>query len=112
MLKVTLGERDYTVDYVRAIALREIGQPLAILKRLDGQEAPPDFGKDLDALVKWFCLVFGNQFTVEDVYNNYPADRLLTDLFFAVTVVRERVTAAVIAFPTTAGGTTKQTESP
>jgi hypothetical protein len=81
---------------------------MAILKKLDrpAQEELQDFGRDLDVLVKWFCLLFGNQFTPDDVYNHYPADRLMNDLALAVLAVRQQISAALTAFPTKAGGTT------
>lgn len=109
MLQVTLGEKIYNVEYVTALALREIKEPMAILKKLDrpASEEMGDFGRDLDTLVKWFCLLFGNQFTPDDVYNHYPADRLLPDLTLAVMAVQQRVSAALSAFPTKAGGTTE-----
>ena len=110
MLQVTLGEKIYHVDYVTALALRDIREPLAILKKLDrpADQELGDFGKDLDPLVKWFCLLFGNQFSVDDVYTHYPADRLLPDLTLAVMAVQQRVSAALSAFPTKAGGTTEE----
>lgn len=111
MLKVTLGDNTFSVDYVSALALREIGQPMAILKKLDGKEAPEDFGKDLDVLVRWFCVLFRSQFTPDAVYENYPADRLLPDLALAVMAVQQQISSALSAFPTKADGT-KATGSP
>ena len=110
MLQVTLGENTYKVEYVTALALREIKEPMAILKKLDrpAEDELGDFGRDLDILVTWFCLLFGNQFTLDDVYAQYPADRLLPDLTLAVMAVQQRVSAALSAFPTKAGGTTTE----
>lgn len=108
MLKITLGNRTYETPYVTALALREIGGPIKILKKLEkpGENDEQEIGRDLDLLVNWFCLLFGRQFTPEDVYNNYPADRLLPDLTLAVMAVQQRVSGALTEFPTKAGGTT------
>ena len=114
MLQVTLGEKTYKVEYVTALALREIREPMAILKKLDGnaENGLPDFGRDLDTLVKWFCLLFGNQFTPDEVYTWYPADRLMPDLTLAVLAVQQRMSAALSSFPTKAGGGTTAERHP
>ena len=115
MLQVTLGEKTYTVPYVSAIALREIARPMAILNREETPHPSPsatpspqgegrtaaDAGADLDVLVNWFCLMFGDQFTPDDVYRHYPADRLITDIALSVLAVQQRVSGALTAFPTT-----------
>ena len=102
MLKVTLGEKEYTADYVPALALREIGKPLEIIKRRDGEEQAGGFEKDLDILVSWFCVLFGNQFKPAEVYEKYPADRLIPDVALAVMAVSNRVSNILSTFPTTA----------
>ena len=102
MLQVTLGEKTYTVEYVSALALREIGRPMEIIRRRDGEEQPGDFGKDLDTLVNWFCVLFGRQFQPSEVYETYPADRLIPDITLAVLAVSNRVTAVLSTFPTKA----------
>ena len=104
MLQVTLGPKVYTVEYVSALALREIEKPMEILRRGTApekeQSAPGLIGADLDALVNWFCLMFGRQFTAEEVYEYYPADRLITDIALCVLAVQQRVSGALKAFPT------------
>ena len=55
----------------------------------------------LDVLVKWFCLIFGNQFTPEDVYDGYPADRLVEDIVLAMLAVQSQTTEVLKSFPTT-----------
>ena len=109
MLSCTLGDKTYTVDYVRAIALREIEKPLQIIARAQTPEQgdPGDLAKDLDCLVNWFCLVFGGQFKASDVYELYPADRLTHDMILAVLAVQQHMTQALSAFPTRAAGAEK-----
>ena len=38
----------------------------------------------LDSMVKWFCILFNNQFTPDEVYDNAPADRLMHDIALAL----------------------------
>ena len=52
-----------------------------------------------DALVKWFCLVFGNQFTPDDVYDHYPADQMVTDIVTAMLAVQAQTTEVLDSFP-------------
>ena len=55
-----------------------------------------------DALVKWFCLVFGNQFTPDDMYDHYPADKMVSDIVLAMLAVQAQTTEVLDSFPTTA----------
>ena len=125
MLTCTLGEKVYTIPYVRAQALREIARPLEIIRRAEEPLPSPSgtpspdrgrtddlaaFGRDLDVLVNWFCLMFGNQFTAADVYEFYRADRLTHDLTLAVLAVSQRISEALTAFPTKAAGGGKKAE--
>ena len=42
MLSVTLGENVYTIDYVTALALREIGRPMEIIKKAEKGQEPAE----------------------------------------------------------------------
>ena len=54
----------------------------------------------LDTMVKWFCILFGNQFTPDEVYDNYPADRLMHDIALALMAVQTQTTEVLDTFPT------------
>ena len=54
----------------------------------------------LDVMVKWFCIVFGNQFTPDEMYDNYPADRLMHDIALALMAVQTQTTEVLDGFPT------------
>ena len=101
-MKVLLGGKEYEQDYVRAIALREIDGPMAILEKV--REAPEALlpKEDMDCLAKWFCLFFGSQFTTEEFWNGYPADRVKADIFEAVMYCQAGVTRILHDFPTMA----------
>ena len=112
MITCKLGEKTYTLDFVTGRALREMGPALDAYTRItstvadvtDGKEvdAQQGFEKELDALVKWFCVLFGNQFTPDEFYDNYPVDRTVHDIVLALLAVRAQTTEVLDAFPTTA----------
>ena len=109
MITCKLGDKTYTVDFIAGRALREMGPALKvysqIAKALAGEEEaaekPIELADGLDVLVKWFCLIFGNQFTPEDVYDGYPADRLVEDIVLAMLAVQSQTTEVLKSFPTT-----------
>ena len=100
MFQVKLGEKVYRVDYVSASALYGIDHLMPVLNPKKGPLFPGEFGRDLDKLVNWFCQLFNNQFSLEEVYANYPADCLLRDIFFALMAVRSNMSEALVSFPT------------
>ena len=82
MITCKLGDKTYTVDYVTGRALREIEPAAKMYTRIseiseaavkgetvenpDGITIPDA----MDVLIRWFCLLFNNQFTPDDVYDN------------------------------------------
>jgi hypothetical protein len=51
-------------------------------------------------MVKWFCILFCNQFSPDDVYDYYPADRLMHDIALALMAVQTQTTEVLASFPT------------
>ena len=111
MITCTLGEKTYTVDFISGRALREIEPATKMYARIqrmakqaaDGEEISEDekvsVPDTLDVLVKWFCVLFGNQFKPDDVYDHYPADRLMVDIPIALMAVQTATTEALSEFP-------------
>ena len=117
MIACTLGEKRYSVDFISGRALREMGPAWDMYARLSAVAADAVAGKNakakesgdapsvtvaLDVLVKWFCLVFGNQFIPDDVYDHYPVDRLTHDIVLALLAVQTQTTEVLSEFPTPA----------
>jgi hypothetical protein len=111
MITCKLGNKTYTVDYITGRALREIEPALKMYGHVNRISLDVLEGKDvsgekvtvpeaLDVLIKWFCLLFGNQFTTEDVYENYPSDRLVHDIALSLMAVQNQMTAVLSEFPT------------
>ena len=66
-------------------------------------------GEAMDEMIKWFCILFGNQFTPEDVLDHYPVDRLMHDIAFALMAVQTQTTHVLNEFPTKAAQTNQET---
>ena len=116
MITCRLNGKEYHIDFISGRALREIGPAEEMYRRINeaaaaaiaGREAPEDAPtiKDaMDEMVKWFCLVFGNQFTMDDVYDGYPADRLMHDVALTLMAVQSQTTEILKEFPTNPAAT-------
>jgi len=114
MLTCELGKKKYTVDFVTGRVLREMEPAFKMYARIAGVaeaaakgEVVEDMEKlnmkeAMDVMVHWFCLLFNNQFTPDDVYDNYPADRLMHDIVMALIAVNAQTTDILDTFPTKA----------
>ena len=125
MISCTLNGKKYTVDFVSGRALREMepaaqmyGRIVAISNAALKGEVPEDaknlsIGEALDVMIRWFCLLFGNQFTPDDVLDGYPVDRLMHDIALALMAVQTQTTEILSEFPTKAATepATTQTEA-
>ena len=111
MVTCSLGEKKYTVDFISGRALREMEPASKMYGKLMRLSQDAVEGKDvseeritvteaLDVMVKWFCILFGNQFTPDEMYDHYPADRLMHDVALALMAVQTQTTEVLDAFPT------------
>ena len=120
MISCTLGDKKYTIDFVNGRALREMepaakmyGRIVALSNAALKGETPADAGElsiadAMDVMIRWFCILFGNQFTLDDVLDHYPVDRLMHDVALALMAVQTQTTSILNDFPTKAA----QTETP
>ncbi len=123
MITCTLGGQKYTVDFVSDRALREIepaakmyGRIVALSNAAIKGEMPADADQlsvadAMDEMIKWFCILFGNQFTPDDVLDKYPVDRLMHDIALALMAVQTQTTNILDEFPTKAAKTEKVLQS-
>ena len=114
MITCTLGERKYMVDFISGRALREMepaakmyGKIVAISNAALKGETVPDtqqltINDAMDVMIKWFCLLFQNQFTPDEVLDGYPVDRLMHDITLALMAVQSQTTEVLSDFPTKA----------
>ena len=120
MISCTLGDKKYTIDFVNGRALREMepaakmyGRIVALSNAALKGETSVDAGElsiadAMDVMIRWFCILFGNQFTPDDVLDHYPVDRLMHDVALALMAVQTQTTSILNDFPTKAA----QTETP
>ena len=111
MISCTLGEKTYSVDFITGRALREMEPAskmygkLVVLSKLavDGQDVSGEkltIPEALDTMVKWFCILFANQFSPDDIYDHYPADRMMHDIALSIMAVQTQTTEVLDSFPT------------
>ena len=55
-------------------------------------------GHAMDVMIRWFCLLFGNQFSPDDVLDGYPVDRLMHDIALALMAVQAQTTEILSDF--------------
>ena len=123
MITCTLGDKKYTIDYVTGRALREMEPAAKMYSKIvavsnaavKGEQIETDgltIGEAMDVMIKWFCILFGNQFTPDDVLDLYPVDRMMHDIALALMAVQTQTTNILNEFPTKAAQTqTPETES-
>jgi len=114
MITCKLGDKTYTVDYITGRALREIEPAMKMytkISRLSEAAMKGESVEDadgitipdaMDIMIRWFCLLFNNQFTPDDVLDYYPVDRLMHDIVIALFAVQAQTTDVLSTFPTTA----------
>ena len=121
MITCTLKDKKYAVDFISGRALREMEPAAKMYAKIvalsnaavKGEEIPQEqqisVTDAMDVMIRWFCLLFGDQFTVGDVLDHYPVDRLMHDVALALMAVQTQTTGILSDFPTKAA--TPQTEA-
>ena len=117
MITCTLNGKKYTVDFISGRALREMEPAAKMYSRivtisnaaLRGEQIDEkeqmSISEATDVMVCWFCILFGNQFTPDDVYDGYPMDRMMHDIALALMAVQTQTTEILNEFPTKAAKT-------
>lgn len=124
MITCKLGGKTYTVDFISGRALREMESAAKMYAKIvafsnaavqgdtAAEEAAFTIPEAMDVMIHWFCLLFGNQFTLDDVLDGYPVDRLMHDIALALMAVQTQTTEILNDFPTKVAGTENQTSPP
>ena len=117
MITCTLKDKKYAVDFISGRALREMEPAAKMYAKIvvlsnaavKGeeilQEQQISVTDAMDVMIRWFCLLFGDQFTVDDVLDHYPVDRLMHDVALALLAVQTQTTGILNDFPTTPAAT-------
>ena len=114
MITCTLKDKKYAVDFISGRALREM-EPAAKMyaqivalsnAAVKGEEIPQEeqisVTDAMDVMIRWFCLLFVNQFDPDDVLDGYPVDRLMHDIALALMAVQTQTTEILSEFTTKA----------
>ena len=114
MITCTLKDKKYAVDFISGRALREMEPAAKMYAKIvalsnaavKGKEIPQEeqisVTDAMDVMIRWFCLLFGNQFGPDDVLDGYPVDRLMHDIALALMAVQTQTTEILSQFPTKA----------
>ena len=114
MITCTLKDKKYAVDFISGRALREMEPAAKMYAKIvalsnaavKGEEIPQEqqisVTDAMDVMIRWFCLLFGNQFSLDDVLDGYPVDRLMHDISLALMAVQTQTTEILSEFPTKA----------
>lgn len=123
MITCKLRDKTYHVDFVTGRALREIEPAMKVYRQISeqaervvkGENIPPEeqinIPEAMDVMMKWFCLVFQNQFTVEEMLDGYPVDLLIHDIALTLLAVQSQTTEVLDEFPTMAAQPEPETET-
>ena len=119
MITCKLGEKTYRIDFISGRALREMEPAAKMYAKIvnisnaavKGETVPEadhlTIAEAMDTMIQWFCLVFGNQFTPDELLDNYPVDRLMHDVALTLMAVQSQTTSILNEFPTKAAQATE-----
>ena len=99
MHKITLGDKNYSVPYFKGRVYRTMGAVEKIYKRVTEDEQAILTLEEKDEMVDWFCGAFEDQFDRDEVYDNYPVDDLVKDIFALHLAVLNLSTKVLTDFP-------------
>ena len=114
MITWTLRDKKHSIDFVSGRALRELEPAAKMYAKVvhlselatKGETIPEDakftISEAMDTMIRWFCILFQNQFSQDDVLDNYPVDRLMHDIALALMAVQTQTTEILDEFPTKA----------
>ena len=123
MITCTLKDKKYAVDFISGRAMREMEPAAKMYAKIvalsnaavKGEEIPQEqqisVTDAMDVMIRWFCLLFGNQFSSDDVLDGYPVDRLMHDIALALMAVQTQTTEILSEFPTKAAKEPATTET-
>ena len=103
-MTLELGKKKYAVEGVPVRALAEMDEAWDMYRKLvkaagGGQIENESFSAIIGALAKWLVVLFGGQFTVDEVLDHYPSDRFIADVGLMLQAVAGRLTEALGDFP-------------
>ena len=124
VVQIQFNYADYENPSIESRAVYEVcrrhQKPVIVMEPVKGGGLIqlPEEAKELsipeamDEMIRWFCILFGNQFTPDDVLDYYPVDRLMHDIALALMAVQTQTTSILDEFPTKAAQAENGAEQP
>jgi len=91
------NEKSYQVPFISGRALTEIDMVEPAFERSKQNENPTQ--EDMQNCMEWFCHLFRNQFTVDELLDGYPAGDLMPDIFAAYMTMISGAIKLLTEFP-------------
>lgn len=92
-MQIKLNNKTYTMPTVKAKILRKA---LTFNEKMDFNNLK---AQDLDELINFVCELYGNQFTMDDVYENLDAKELLPTLMNSIEAITGETANKLNEFP-------------
>lgn len=97
MISISLREKQYSVKFFSGRAMRGIKAIEILLDQIKSDKTPDK--QQLDEACQWFCSLFEDQFSIDELYDGYPVDKLLPDMVAAYYAVISCATKVLSEFP-------------
>jgi len=92
-MQINLGEKTYIAPAPKARAVRKA---IEMTEKVNFNDMK---ASDLDNLVDYIVGLFGNQFTIDDIYDGLDADKLISTLMDCINGVVGTMGAKLDQFP-------------
>lgn len=90
-------DKAYTVPFINGYAAISTEKIERLIQKTNTGEAFTN--DDYRACLEWFCKVFGDQFTPEELAEGYPANTLIKDIFTVYLSLQTDVFEKLTMFP-------------
>ena len=87
----------YNIPFFNGLALHESEKVGRAFEKSSQDETLSQ--EEIGDCLKWFCLIFGNKFTIDELLKGYQVDRLMMDIFSAYYAMQQHVMEALTEFP-------------
>jgi hypothetical protein len=94
-----ITKKTYRVPYISGKSLMQSQVIERIVEEVRKGNDPGMTDAELMEACEWFCTLFQNQFTAEELLEGHPSDHLRSDIFAAYMFVQNEMAKALKKFP-------------
>lgn len=91
------NEKSYQVPFISGRPLRTMDMVEPAFEKSNRNEMPTQ--EELENCLEWFCSLFRNQFTVDELLDGYPVADLMPDIFAAYMTMTSGAIKYITEFP-------------